>query len=81
MGFNSVFKGLKWFVKEQGVRIQTAVIGFKMESSHVNMVINVLVHKRPEILLAKQLLSVVLFLLPAVDSVLGTGCIKQLAKQ
>jgi len=40
---------LKWFVKKQGVRIQTGVVCFRIESSYVNMIINVLVHKRPEI--------------------------------
>jgi len=40
---------LKCFVKKLGVRIQTGVICFRIESSHVNMIINVLVHKRPEI--------------------------------
>jgi len=40
---------LKWVVKKQGVRIQTEVICFRIESSHVNMIIKVLVHKRPEI--------------------------------
>jgi hypothetical protein len=40
---------LKWFVKKQGVTIQTGVICFRIESGHMNMIINVLVHKRPEI--------------------------------
>jgi len=40
---------LKWFVKKQGVRIQNGVICFRVEPSHVNMIINILVHKKPEI--------------------------------